>query len=83
MKRAITATLLAVACLLGSLPTLAAERALEKEMVIAASLEDAWVDVLANLKKRCDTGPQDWTEWLAQLKKWREDAAKAKAAKGS
>ncbi len=83
MKRAITATLLAVACLLGSLPTLAAERALEKEVVIAASLDDAWADVLANLKKRFDTGPQDWTEWLAQLKKCREDAAKAKAAKGS
>ncbi len=47
-----------------------------------AYFDRAWVDVLANLKKRFDTGPQDWTEWLAKLKKWREDAAKAKAAQG-
>jgi uncharacterized protein YndB with AHSA1/START domain len=38
----------------------------------------AWGDVLANLRKRFEVGPQDWTEWLAQLKKWREDAVKAK-----
>lgn len=29
----------------------------------------AWGNVLASLKKRFDTGPVDWTDWLAQLKK--------------
>ena len=32
----------------------------------------AWGNVLGNLKKRFDTGPVDWTEWLAQLKKMHE-----------
>ena len=34
----------------------------------------------ANLKKRFDQGPQDWTEWLAQLKKWRSEEAAAQSA---
>jgi len=38
----------------------------------------AWGNVLGNLKKRFETGPQDWTEWLAQLKKMRDDAAAKK-----
>ncbi len=38
----------------------------------------AWGNVLANLKKRFETGPMDWTEWLAQLKKMRDDAAPKK-----
>ena len=29
----------------------------------------AWGNVLNNLKKRHESGPIDWTEWLAQLKK--------------
>ncbi len=29
----------------------------------------AWPKVLANLKKRFDDGPVDWTAWLAQLEK--------------
>ncbi|MEO5764319.1 MAG: hypothetical protein ABIR52_03340 [Casimicrobiaceae bacterium] len=41
----------------------------------------AWGGVLGNLKKRFDKGPQDWTEWLAQLKKWREEAAQNAAPK--
>ena len=41
----------------------------------------AWDGVLGNLKRRFDQGPQDWSEWLAQLKKWREDAAKKAAPK--
>jgi len=45
-----------------------------------AYFDKAWGGVLANLKKRFDQGPQDWTEWLAQLRKYREEAA-AKAAK--
>lgn len=38
----------------------------------------AWGNVLANLKKRFDSGPQDWTEWLGQLRQWREQAAQKK-----
>ena len=34
----------------------------------------AWGNVLANLKKRFEAGPMDWTEWLAQLKKMNDDA---------
>jgi len=37
----------------------------------------AWGDVLGNLKNRFDKGPQDWTAWLAQLKKFREQQAAA------
>lgn len=32
--------------------------------------ERAWPAVLANLKKRFDGQPQDWTEWMEQLRKW-------------
>ena len=46
-----------------------------------AYFDKAWGGVLANLRKRFDQGPQDWTEWLAQLRKYHEEAA-AKAAKG-
>ena len=31
--------------------------------------ERAWPSVLGNLKKRFDGQPQDWTEWMAQLRK--------------
>jgi uncharacterized protein YndB with AHSA1/START domain len=41
--------------------------------------DKAWSGVLGNLKKRFDSGPQDWTAWLAQLERWRAEAA-AKAA---
>jgi uncharacterized protein YndB with AHSA1/START domain len=43
-----------------------------------AYFDRAWGNVLANLKKRFDSGPQDWTEWLNQLHKWREEAARKK-----
>jgi len=43
-----------------------------------AYFDRAWSNVLANLKKRFDSGPQDWTEWLNQLRKWREEAARKK-----
>lgn len=36
----------------------------------------AWGNVLGSLKKRFDTGPVDWTDWLAQLKKMQETAPK-------
>lgn len=38
----------------------------------------AWGNVLGNLRKRFESGPIDWTEWLAQLKKMRDDAAAKK-----
>jgi len=43
-----------------------------------AYFERAWGNVLANLKKRFDSGPVDWTEWLAQLRRWREQAEQKK-----
>jgi len=39
----------------------------------------AWGFALGNLKKRFDSGPQDWTGWLAQLKQSREQQAAASA----
>ncbi|HEX7435458.1 MAG TPA: SRPBCC domain-containing protein [Caldimonas sp.] len=35
----------------------------------------AWGFVLGNLKKRYDVGPQDWTEWMAGLRKAHEAQA--------
>jgi uncharacterized protein YndB with AHSA1/START domain len=46
-----------------------------------AYFDRAWGGVLGNLKKRFDSGPQDWTEWLRQLERWREDQKKAAAPK--
>jgi uncharacterized protein YndB with AHSA1/START domain len=41
----------------------------------------AWGNVLANLKKRFEQGPQDWKPWLEQLRQWRAaQAASAPAA---
>ena len=40
----------------------------------------SWGTVLANLKKRFEQGPQDWTSWLKQLQVWREQQAAQKAA---
>lgn len=34
-----------------------------------AYFDRAWASVLANLKKRFDSGPIDWTEWMSQLRK--------------
>lgn len=39
-----------------------------------AYFERAWGNVLANLKKRFETGPIDWTDWLQKLRAWREQA---------
>ena len=33
-------------------------------------------NVLANLKKRHESGPIDWSDWLAQLRKMQEGEAK-------
>ncbi len=34
-----------------------------------AYFDRAWASVLGNLKKRFDTGSQDWTQWMDQLRK--------------
>jgi hypothetical protein len=34
-----------------------------------AYFDKAWGSVLGNLKKRHETGPQDWTQWMDMLKK--------------
>jgi uncharacterized protein YndB with AHSA1/START domain len=36
----------------------------------------AWGSVLANMKKRFDSGPIDWTEWMNSLRKMQQDAQK-------
>ena len=41
-----------------------------------AYLDRAWGNVLGNLKRRFESGPQDWTAWLEQLRKMRADTAK-------
>jgi uncharacterized protein YndB with AHSA1/START domain len=43
-----------------------------------AYFDRAWGHVLANLKQRFETGPKDWTEWLRQLRAWREQAVPKK-----
>ena len=45
-----------------------------------AYFDRAWGGVLNNLKTRFETGPKDWTEWLAQLEQYRRAQAAAKAA---
>ena len=40
----------------------------------------AWVNVLGNLKKRFEQGPQDWKPWLEQLRRWREAAPSTPSA---
>jgi len=44
-----------------------------------AYFDKAWGSVLGNLKKRFETGPHDWTEWLKQLETWRAEAARQAA----
>ena len=39
-----------------------------------AYFDRAWGNVLGNLKKRFETGPMDWTEWMNQLRKMHEQA---------
>jgi uncharacterized protein YndB with AHSA1/START domain len=45
-----------------------------------AYFDRAWGNVLANLKKRFEVGPHDWTEWLKQLAAWRAQAAATAAS---
>lgn len=37
-----------------------------------AYFDRAWTGVLDNLKKRFETGPQDWTEWMNTLRKMQQ-----------
>ena len=46
-----------------------------------AYLDCAWLNVLRNLKKRFDTGPIDWTDWLARLKKMHEAPPAAESSR--
>ena len=39
-----------------------------------AYFDRAWTGVLSNLKKRFETGPYDWTEWMKQLRQMMEKA---------
>lgn len=46
-----------------------------------AYFDRAWGNVLANLKKRFDSGQrQDWTEWMKQLEAWHRQAREAAAS---
>jgi uncharacterized protein YndB with AHSA1/START domain len=36
----------------------------------------AWTNVLANMKKRFESGPIDWTEWMSALRKTQHEAQK-------
>jgi hypothetical protein len=48
-----------------------------------AYLDSAWGYVLANLKKRFEQGPQDWTAWLQQLQAQRARAAQPAASQAT
>ena len=39
-----------------------------------AYFDRAWTGVLTNLRKRFETGPYDWTEWMKQLRLMQEKA---------
>ena len=43
-----------------------------------AYFDRAWGNVLANLKKRFETGPVDWSEWMSQLRKFHEQVPATK-----
>jgi len=48
-----------------------------------AYFSKAWPGVLANLRKRFETGPIDWTEWLAQLRAYMEKQKAARPGGGT
>lgn len=41
-----------------------------------AYFDRAWGNVLSNLRKRFESGPQDWTDWMKQLRQLHENAQK-------
>jgi uncharacterized protein YndB with AHSA1/START domain len=46
-----------------------------------AYFDRAWGAVLASLKKRFDSGPVDWSDWMARLSKMHEQAGPGPAFK--
>jgi uncharacterized protein YndB with AHSA1/START domain len=46
-----------------------------------AYFDRSWGNVLAGMKKRFESGPVDWTDWMAQLRKSHEAAASPAPAK--
>lgn len=48
-----------------------------------AYFDKAWGMVLGNLRKRFESGPKDWTDWMAQLRQWHSAAPAAPAAPAS
>ncbi|MGD9834481.1 MAG: SRPBCC domain-containing protein [Piscinibacter sp.] len=46
-----------------------------------AYFDRAWGAVLTNLKKRFDSGPVDWSDWMARLRKMHEQPAATPAAR--
>jgi uncharacterized protein YndB with AHSA1/START domain len=46
-----------------------------------AYFDRAWGSVLASLKKRFDSGPVDWSDWMARLRKMHEQAGAPPAAR--
>ncbi|HEU0202255.1 MAG TPA: SRPBCC domain-containing protein, partial [Burkholderiaceae bacterium] len=44
-----------------------------------AYFDRAWIAVLANLKRRFEKGPIDWTEWMTRLREAHEKAAAQKS----
>ncbi|CAN6484173.1 unnamed protein product [Victoria cruziana] len=45
-----------------------------------AYFDRAWGGVLTNLQKRYESGPRDWSDWLAQLERYRAQAQAAAAS---
>ena len=41
-----------------------------------AYFDRAWGNVLANLRKRFESGPIDWSDWMAQLRKMHQEPAR-------
>lgn len=44
-----------------------------------AYFDRAWGNVLANLRKRFESGPIDWSDWMAQLRQMHQGPASAPA----
>ena len=40
--------------------------------------DKAWSNVLANLKKRFESGPQDWTQWMERMRQFQEQKQERK-----
>ena len=83
-------TIIGVLLALCATAAMAVERSLDKETRVTlhhtgwgdgdewdkayAYFDRAWTNVLANLKKRFETGPYDWSEWMKQLRQMQEKA---------